>query len=84
MEGVGCREGAWTLRMTTCIPVLHSNPGIRIHIYIYMLNSVRAKLKIKIRWNNRRAPEGLVEDFGRWISNAEVLPSTTLARKAKC
>lgn len=49
----------------------------------YMLNSVRAKLKIKLRWNNRRVPEGLVEAFGRWVSNAEVLPSTTLTRKAE-
>lgn len=82
MEEAGCREGVWALRMTTCIPVLHSNLGIRIHVY--MLNSVRAKLKIKIRWNNCRAPKGLVEDFGRWISNAEVPSSTTLAWKAKC
>lgn len=49
-----------------------------------MLNSVGTKLKIKLRWNKHRVSESLVEAFGRWISNAEVLPSKILARKVEC
>lgn len=74
MEGAGGCEGIWTLCMV--IPVYNFEG--------YTLNSVRTKLKIKLRWNNRCVPEGLVEAFGRWVSNAEVLPSTILTWKAEC
>lgn len=75
MGGAGGREGVWALCMANLLRVSRDRD---------ILNLVRAKLKIKLRWNRCRFSEALVEAFGRWFSNAEVLPSIILSRKVEC